>query len=304
MEENIENMNNSIFDKVAQETQQLPNTRKKLLEDIENKFGKKVLVFATSPYNHLPINDQDAVMISTALHSMLSEVNQKGLLLLINSSGGSGLSAEKIINVCKSYANEYEVIIPNSAKSAATMIALGAKKIWMSKTSELGPIDPQMRTKDTGIPVCCIVNSYKELLQKVEQCTGRIEGYLQQLEKYDSQLINWLEMETKLSTDIVVKALRSGMLSQIDEKDIPSKISIFTDPEQTYSHGRMINLKVLNEQNTGLTIEEIMLDSDKWSSILELYYRIDYLFQTGILHIIETTKDSYNMRGSDARRSN
>jgi ClpP class serine protease len=34
------------------------------------------------------------------------------------------------------------------AKSAATMICLGSNAIYMSKTSELGPIDPQVTIKE------------------------------------------------------------------------------------------------------------------------------------------------------------
>ena len=44
---------------------------------------------------------------------------------------------------------EFRVIVPDQAKSAATLIALGAKGIVMSNTSELGPIDPQVPRADS-----------------------------------------------------------------------------------------------------------------------------------------------------------
>ncbi|GAH14065.1 unnamed protein product, partial [marine sediment metagenome] len=39
----------------------------------------------------------------------------KGLALIINSPGGSGLAAERIINVCRSYSGteEFWAIVPN-----------------------------------------------------------------------------------------------------------------------------------------------------------------------------------------------
>ena len=68
-----------------------------------------------------------------------------GLAVMINSPGGSGLAAERIINVLRSYSGtgEYWAIDPAKAKSAATMVCLGASKIVMGSVSELGPVDPQ-----------------------------------------------------------------------------------------------------------------------------------------------------------------
>ena len=60
---------------------------------------------------------------------------------MINSPGGSGLAAERMINVLRSYSGigEYWAIVPAKAKSAATMVCLGASKILMGPASELGP---------------------------------------------------------------------------------------------------------------------------------------------------------------------
>lgn len=77
----------------------------------------------------------------------------KGLIIMINSPGGDGLAAERIINVCRSYSGtgEYQVIVPGKAKSAATMVCFGASAIYMSPTSELGPVDPQIVIVDNEI---------------------------------------------------------------------------------------------------------------------------------------------------------
>ena len=70
-----------------------------------------------------------------------------GLAVMINSPGGSGLAAERIINVLRSYSGtgEYWAIDPAKAKSAATMVCLGvcriggmaeAKESWSGLWSE------------------------------------------------------------------------------------------------------------------------------------------------------------------------
>lgn len=45
---------------------------------------------------------------------------------------------------------ELVVIVPELAKSAATILALGAHSIVMGPTSDLGPIDPQILVSDRG----------------------------------------------------------------------------------------------------------------------------------------------------------
>jgi len=42
------------------------------------------------------------------------------------------------------FTESFNVIVPNFANSAATMLAIGADKIIMGTNSELGPIDPQI----------------------------------------------------------------------------------------------------------------------------------------------------------------
>ena len=62
--------------------------------------------------------------------------------LLIHSTGGDGTITEKIVDICRAHltgANrKLRVIVPNIAKSAATILALGTDEIIMGYTSELG----------------------------------------------------------------------------------------------------------------------------------------------------------------------
>ena len=48
----------------------------------------------------------------------------------------------------KASTGRVRVIVPDYAKSAGTLMALGADRIIMSETSELGPIDPQVILAD------------------------------------------------------------------------------------------------------------------------------------------------------------
>ena len=100
--------------------------------------------FFTSFAFPVGIADEDADMLEDVLRAALGQEDE--LVLMINSPGGDLLAAERIVNICRSHSanGQYAVIVPKMAKSAATMISLGAREIMMSQTSELGPIDPQI----------------------------------------------------------------------------------------------------------------------------------------------------------------
>lgn len=92
------------------------------------------------------------------------EKNDKGLALVINSPGGSVEPAYLISKCCQEYNGKFIVIIQRKAKSAATLISLGAEQIHMGAVSELGPIDPQFN----GLPALALSNAveYIASLQK------------------------------------------------------------------------------------------------------------------------------------------
>lgn len=69
--------------------------------------------------------------------------------------------AVKIVTICKNYSDKFTVIVPFSAKSAATMIALSADDLISGKAGELGPIDPQVKHPafDMFFPASSIKNA-------------------------------------------------------------------------------------------------------------------------------------------------
>jgi hypothetical protein len=73
-----------------------------------------------------------------------SHIQQKRLLLLLHTNGGRVEPAYLISKCCTKFASRFVVAVPRLAKSAGTLIALGAAEIHMGIISELGPIDPQI----------------------------------------------------------------------------------------------------------------------------------------------------------------
>lgn len=113
-----------VFLRVLGEAQQLPSLRQPLIIRLEKILRAKVITyFASFQKWDGQLSDSDAEMIENILAS-----EHKGggpVVLVCNSSGGQGMAAERIVNICRSYSNDrFEIIVPHMAKSAATMIAL------------------------------------------------------------------------------------------------------------------------------------------------------------------------------------
>jgi hypothetical protein len=84
----------------------------------------------------------------------------KDVLLLLQSGGGNIEPAYQISKLCKSFAREkFIVCAPRQAKSAATLICLGADEIHMGPLSQLGPIDPQIE----GMPALGVAHAIDTL---------------------------------------------------------------------------------------------------------------------------------------------
>lgn len=70
--------------------------------------------------------------------------NTDAIDLLIVSEGGDPTVAWRIVSLIREQVRSFNVLIPQAAYSAATLIALGADEIVMHPHGNLGPTDPQI----------------------------------------------------------------------------------------------------------------------------------------------------------------
>lgn len=284
----------SPFIKIVKEVNQTPEVRQELIKRLEKKMEAKVVTLFTTFTGAGMITNEDAEMLESILS--FEQDNQK-LVLVLNSPGGLGLAAERIVNVCRSYSKgQFEVVIPHMAKSAATMICFGASVIHMSRTAELGPVDPQFHYKDdkgNEMPISAeeYVRSYEALLRDASDGKHvRIEPYLQQMQRYDSRLVEQLKSAQKLASDISVRLLLSGMMKGKTDAQIKTDIQVFLSQEKTSSHGRMISLD--EARTCGLNIKEVDLQCDIWHIIWELYTRSNWMVSKKAAKLIESSESS------------
>lgn len=298
----LNRLHRAVYRRVQDEVTQGHPQRRQLYRDIEAEFENKrvTIAFFTSFTVPVIMEDRDADMIEEMLQN--TDLKGKELLLILNSPGGDALSAERIVTICRSYSHNgrFSVIVPKMAKSAATMVCLGAHEIGMSPTSELGPIDPQIPVfNDEGnlvnyLAAHEIVESYEKLLDRANKTKGRIEPYLEQLARYDAREIRRIKSAQELSASVAVSSLRTGCFRGWSDSRIKGKIKPFLNPKYTKVHGRPIYRDVAAK--CGLSIKNYEVKSALWQTVWNLYVRLSHLLGTNSAKVVESYQESYSMR--------
>ncbi len=282
------------FAALSEETHQGHRTRRDLYSELEKLLGEdaRVIAYCTSFHHPVTIANDDSDMLEEVLRT--SDMDGRCLYVILNSPGGDGIAAERIVKVCRTYSKGgvFRVLVPKRAKSAATMICLGADRIYMSPTSELGPIDPQFPVFDeagvfTGFQSAHeIVTSYRELLEQAVATKGNVEPYLRLLCRYDARDIRRMLQAQALSVSIAVRLLKTGMMRNRPEGTIRKSIERFTDPRFTKDHARPIYRE--EAKRCGLSVEFCDASSELWAALWPLYVRLSNYAERYVSKVLES----------------
>lgn len=96
------------------------------------------------------------------------------LAVFIHSGGGDIASAYDIVTLCRHYARgKITALVPQYAMSAATLMALGADELILSKIGKLGPLDPvTIHPRHGWLPVRAITDIPQMLEQELHRFRG------------------------------------------------------------------------------------------------------------------------------------
>lgn len=98
--------------------------------------------------------------------------------LWLDSPGGDAHAAYKIYLMIRSRSKIFRAIVPDYAKSAATLLVLGADEVLMGPSAELGPLDAQVEHPDregkqvSALDAIGAVNYLVELATELALTTG------------------------------------------------------------------------------------------------------------------------------------
>lgn len=218
---------------------------------------------------------------------------------MITSPGGDPNAAEKLIVMCRErFPEGFNVIVPNYAKSAATLIALGADKILMGYNAELGPIDPQIGDPVSGqsVPARAVIDGLETIRKKVKEGDNPLM-YIGTLSRIQPELISICQSAIDESKATAEKWLTTGMLKH--DPGHAKEVAKWLSTGETYkSHGKVIDCREAKEV-LKLNVEKIDRDSDLWNDIWELYVRQMTFFQSpaarGVAKLFESETVSLSM---------
>lgn len=290
----------AIVNKIINEISQAASLRQPLLKKISRHFESRYVVSYYTSFSSPggSISDGDVEMLTAFLSGSIQKIKNDGLLLLINSPGGDPLSAEKIVKICREFSNDnYWVLVPSQAKSAATMISLGASKLYLTPISELGPIDIQVAWKNRLMPAYSIIDAYDSLIERGISLkeNERIEPILQQLQEFSAPQIESLRQTRELSSDIARKVTADGMFKDIEQDKIKKLLKIFIEPKVLKTHGRPIyysDLKKIDSDNN-FSIHLINKEDQIFQVIQEYHLRAN-LFLTNRDKLLESVDSAYS----------
>ena len=114
------------------------------LQDVRG--GTSVISYVTSTRPGLEA--QMAMDVITPFYRHLRDLpssqDARRIDLLLQSNGGDGIVPWKLVTLIREYCDEFNVLVPYRAFSAATLTALGADAVIMHPMGMLGPTDPSI----------------------------------------------------------------------------------------------------------------------------------------------------------------
>lgn len=266
---------------IKEDPKQRDEIQKQLLLKIQKQSRHQTLAylanFANSPHNM--INNEDKSALDMLIDSLTPQT--KAIDFILHSPGGFAEDTEMIVTMLRNRFDHIRFIIPHSAMSAATMLALSGNEILMFASSQLGPIDPQIKGPTSG-PAQSIIDGFNEIKKEVEESKKLNGAYVPLLNKMDVATIKFCENSIEYGKTNVKKWLRWYMLQNLEIKKrrrVAAKIgNYFSSQGKHLTHRRPISRKEAKAQ--GVIIQDIEKDEIFAEMIKEYYYRWELLFNT------------------------
>lgn len=257
--------------------------RRELLEDLQkpklNNGHKKCGTIGFVSHDSLSSND------IPVLGNMLLKLGDLDTLnLILHSPGGDGTVVETFVSLCRAHCERFRVIIPTLAKSAATLISLGADEIVMGPPSEIGPIDAQVPIVVSGARRYASAQSFIDardsLLKKHENCVNDgndPSAILQMIASLDLPFIVECERLMDFGRDVGRKLLTNHMFSNDKgkEKKADNTVEQLSSVQLHKVHGRTINGRTAR-QELGLNVNLCGNDDELWRKAWQWYTRAEF----------------------------
>lgn len=238
--------------------------RKKLYSKLETLRKRPLITYVTSIRPGC-----SAQMAQDVLPLIIKQINSidnsDSIDLLIISNGGDPIVSWRIISLLREKFSNVSVLIPYTAFSAATLLALGADEILMHPFGNLGPLDPQLSFVDGNGAVKTI--SYEDIIKYIEfvKDTGITDQDLLQksFEKLTIEIpptsIGFAKRSSQLGLTMGQKLLATHMSDENKTKVISETLNT-----KFYHHGYPLGRKEAKEIGLPIAKSDIAVEKLMW----------------------------------------
>jgi hypothetical protein len=244
-------------------------TRQALIREIEQQTDTRLICYVSGVAGSITEHDIPPLV------DLLDDVRSgDDLDLLLHTPGGDVDQAERIVVLCRKRVGKdarFRVIVPNSAKSAGTLIAIASDEIVMGEPSELGPIDPQVTiVTASGEPMHRPAQSFLDGLKIIEEKADPQlpAAYFPLLDKLDPALLDFCQKAIDRSAQFAEQYLAKYMLK--GDPDRAAEIARALNDAGTHlSHGALIDADKATEM--GLNVRTLQHDDPLWRAYWQLF---------------------------------
>ncbi|NLY00493.1 MAG: hypothetical protein GXY83_30730 [Rhodopirellula sp.] len=209
--------------------------------------------------------------------------------VLLHSPGGSAEAAESIVKMLRSHFKSIRFIVPDIAKSAATMLALSGDAILMDACAELGPIDPQFQIPrgDGSVvmaPGQAIIDQFDTMEKKIKADPRSLPVHIPILQIYAPSLYQQAKNAIALSKNLVKEWLSAYMFAdrkRTERARLASAVARYLgDHNKFKSHAKGVRLEDFRTINAlkPVKISDLAEDAELHSLVRGLHYAIGFAF--------------------------
>ncbi len=191
------------------------------------------------------------------------------LHLLLYSPGGDGETAVRLVRAAQARCRELTVIVPDIAKSAATLLAMGAHHILMAPISDLGPIDPQFLRNGSLIAAKDIIAAVDDAAQKVQDAPDTYPLYASLLSNVDALAVQQSRSALDRTEDLLSEALRSN--PDRSAECVTNLSDRLKEPLITRPRTHAALFGVQDAKAAGLPVQEADLQGVQWQMLWRLW---------------------------------
>jgi hypothetical protein len=181
-----------------------------MIRDYEQEFACRLVV----------VNDVIFPDSVTLFEELVCDASpEEDLHLILNSPGGDGETAVRLARQAQSRCKEFVVIVPDQAKSAATLLCMGAHRVLMGPTSDLGPVDPQFRVEgiDGLVSAKDIIAAVRSAEEAVQERPETYPLHASLLSNVTALMVQQARSAMERADQVAVQALRSNPTRSLED---------------------------------------------------------------------------------------